>query len=144
MKRQREDRKLLNALLRDEHGAIAVTLTLMIPVFAGFLTLAVDAAHVYTTKNQLQAAVDAAALAATFQLSNYQTYSSTSTPGCGNAGGLATPCYAAVAMATLNSATVSSSNVIVGNWVQSTSTFTPWTGPYNAVKVSATATAPLS
>src|SRR5580704_17595348 len=96
MKRQREDRKLLNALLRDEHGAIAVTLTLMIPVFAGFLTLAVDVASVYTTKNQLQAAVDAAALAGTFQLSNYQTYSSTSTPGCvGPPNSLATPCYAA-------------------------------------------------
>src|SRR5580658_8817777 len=103
MKRQREGRKVLNALLRDEQGAIAVTLTLMIPVFAGFLTLAVDAASVYTTKNHLQAVADAAALAATFQLSNYQTYSSTSTPGCvGPPGSLATPCYAAELMAKAN------------------------------------------
>ena len=149
VKQKRECKLPVEIFLRDERGAVVVAFTVMFPVFAGFLTLAVDASYIYTAKDQLQVAADAAALAGTFQLSNYQTYSSATTPGCGDGASGPTPCYAAVAMAALNmsTATVSTSNVIVGNWVAGAAgtggTFTPWTGPYNAVKVTATYTPSL-
>ena len=67
----------LKALLGDERGAVAIIMTVMLPVFVGFLTLAVDATYTYTTHNQLQIAADAAALAGVQQVGFYTGTSST-------------------------------------------------------------------
>jgi hypothetical protein len=64
-------------LLRDEHGAVAIIMTIMLPVIVGFMTLAVDAAYTYTTHHQLQIAADAAALAGVQQVGFYTSTSST-------------------------------------------------------------------
>lgn len=77
-------------LLRDERGAVAIIMTIMLPVIVGFMTLAVDAAYTYTTHNQLQVAADAAALAGVQSVGSYTGVSSTpctsnpSTPSLGS------------------------------------------------------------
>ncbi len=49
--------------LRDDRGASAVVVALLLVVFIGFAALVVDMGYAYTVKRQLQAAADAAALA---------------------------------------------------------------------------------
>jgi hypothetical protein len=48
---------------RDESGAVAIVTAILMVVFLGFLSLAVDIGHLATVKNELQNAADAAALA---------------------------------------------------------------------------------
>lgn len=54
--------------LRDDSGAVAVIVAIMIFVFAGLAVFAVDVGYWYNVKRQLQAAADAAALAGTQEL----------------------------------------------------------------------------
>ena len=56
--------KLLKRLGRDESGATAPLIMMMIPVFIGFLAFAADMGSLYFTKSQLQSVSDSAALAA--------------------------------------------------------------------------------
>ena len=51
-------------LLRDEEGAVAVWMAAGMTALMGMAALAIDTGHVYSEQNRLQAAADAAALAA--------------------------------------------------------------------------------
>ncbi|MBP6999917.1 pilus assembly protein TadG-related protein [Amaricoccus sp.] len=53
----------LRDLLRDEGGAVAVAVALLLPVLIGVGAFAVDVSHTRLVKNRLQSAADAAALA---------------------------------------------------------------------------------
>ena len=65
MQSKREMRTFCKTLWEDEDGAIGILLTAMLPVVAGFTTLAVDMSYVWMLQNQLQITADAAALAGT-------------------------------------------------------------------------------
>lgn len=58
----------LRRLLRNERGAALIALTIYFPFFVGITTLAVDMSYVLWMRSQLQAAAEAAALAATYKL----------------------------------------------------------------------------
>jgi hypothetical protein len=55
-------------LLRDDRGAAMIALTIYFPFFVGITTLAVDMSYVLWMRSHLQAAAEAAALAATYKL----------------------------------------------------------------------------
>lgn len=54
----------LRALLRDERGAVAIAVALLMPVMVGLTALAVDVSNTRMIHNRLQSAADAGALAA--------------------------------------------------------------------------------
>ena len=84
MRRLSQRKSSLFAFLTDQRGAIGIILTIMLPVFVGFITLAVDAGHVYQVKSELQNAADAAALAGDQLVGTYVVGAYSSNP--------ATPC----------------------------------------------------
>jgi Flp pilus assembly protein TadG len=142
----------ITTLMRDERGAIAILLTVMLPAFVGFMTLSIDATYLYATQNQLQIAADAAALAGVQYIGGYQN-SMGSTPCGSNSLQL---CTSALALAgttakkynqpiTAGSAAIlSNADIVVGNWSTS-GTFTPLTSSStllaNAVQVTTRMTA---
>jgi len=142
----------ITTLIRDERGAIAVLLTVMLPAFVGFMTLSIDATYLYATQNQLQIAADAAALAGVQYIGGYQN-SMGSTPCGSNSLQL---CTSALALAggtakkynqpiTAGSAAIlKNADIVVGNWSTS-GTFTPITTSStllaNAVQVTTRMTA---
>ena len=71
--KQPQRRPAIKEFLRDERGAVAVVLTLLLPLFVSFLALTIDMAYAYKTRNMLQVAAESAALAATSQLPNPTT-----------------------------------------------------------------------
>jgi len=146
MKSKRQTRTFLTALWKDERGAFGVMLTVMLPVFAGFMTLAVDMAYIYTIQDNLQIAADAAALAGAQYAGLYS--GATSTPCTGSS---ASPdptsepyCYYTEKVAAANPPTGSpgtflkGADIVLGTWTVNGSggTFTPVAaGSYaNAVK----------
>jgi Flp pilus assembly protein TadG len=56
------------AFLRDSEGAVAFYVALIIVLLVAFVGIAVDFSRLYTTNSQAQAAADAAAIAAAYQL----------------------------------------------------------------------------
>jgi Flp pilus assembly protein TadG len=100
-------------------GAVALLLAVMLPVLIGFGTLAADAAYYYYRQILLRQTVEAAALAAGDNMSSYYT-----------TGGSSVVVTAAGTFAAANSPSgyygtvVPASNVVLGNWNSSTSTFT--------------------
>jgi Flp pilus assembly protein TadG len=134
MTQQRTITRPINTFIRDERGAIAVLLTVMLPAFVGFMTLSIDATYLYATNNQLQIAADAAALAGVQYIGAYEN-SMGSTPCGSNSLQL---CTSALALAgttakkynqpiTAGSAAIlKNSDIVVGNWSTS-GTFTPIT-----------------
>jgi Flp pilus assembly protein TadG len=72
--------------VKNQAGATAVIIAIVLPVLIGFTALAVDVGYMYATKNELQNVADAAALAATRKLGTiYQgmTYDAQQTYICG-------------------------------------------------------------
>jgi Flp pilus assembly protein TadG len=146
MTQQRTITRPINTFIRDERGAIAVLLTVMLPAFVGFMTLSIDATYLYATNNQLQIAADAAALAGVQYVGAYEN-SMGSTPCASNSLQL---CTSALALAgttakkynqpiTAGSAAIlKNSDIVVGNWSTS-GVFTPMTSTStllaNAVQV---------
>jgi len=63
-------RGIATRLGRDERGAIAITVAILLPVLVGAAAMAVDASHSRLLRNRLQSAADAAALAAVQSLSD--------------------------------------------------------------------------
>jgi Flp pilus assembly protein TadG len=53
----------LRSGLKDERGAVAIMVALLMTVFLGFGALAIDLSHLYVARNELQNAADAGALA---------------------------------------------------------------------------------
>ncbi len=120
-------------------------LTVMLPVFAGFMTLAVDMAYVYTVQDRLQIAADAAALAGAQYAGFYAGTSSTPCTGSSAAPDATSKpyCYYTETVASANPPTASpggflqGADIVLGNWsVSGGGTFTPVaTGTYaNAVQ----------
>jgi Flp pilus assembly protein TadG len=138
----------LKTLLRDEHGAVAILMTAMLPVFVGFTTLAVDATYVYATHNQLQIAADAAALAGVQQVGFYTLTSSTpctSNPTQPSQG--STVCTSAQTLATANrphgagnTTILQTTDIVVGVWDGSFTPLATGLAP-NAVKATTSMTA---
>lgn len=60
----------LRALVRDERGAVAIAVALMMPVMVGLSALAVDVGNSRLIRNRLQSAADAGALAAVQMLAD--------------------------------------------------------------------------
>src|SRR4051794_30884584 len=58
-------------LRRNEDGAVVVWFAFVLPIAIGFATLSVDAPYLYETKNMLQVAADAAALAGDQSVGSY-------------------------------------------------------------------------
>jgi len=56
--------------LKEEQGAVAVTVALLLIVLVGFSALSIDIGYLMVTRNELQNVADAAALAAARQLGN--------------------------------------------------------------------------
>ena len=127
---------------RDERGGILVIVAVTLLMLIGFVGLAVDSAITLSAKQDLQAAADAAALAAAARVEDDPT-----------AGDLAQPYQltrqTAVDIAASNEATNSPvlldanyanaavGDVVVGIWDSTTQTFTPDTATPNAVQVTA-------
>lgn len=57
-------------ILKNQKGASAVIVAIVLAVLLGFTALAIDVGYMYTTRNELQNIADAAALAATGKLGN--------------------------------------------------------------------------
>lgn len=55
-------------ILKNNYGAIAVITAIMLSMFLGFVALSIDTGHLVTTKNELQNAADAGALAGAREL----------------------------------------------------------------------------
>lgn len=65
--------KSLIPTIKDQSGAVAVTIAILMVVLVGFAALAIDIGYLLVTRNELQNVADAAALAATRKLgNNYQ------------------------------------------------------------------------
>ena len=152
MIQQRTITRPIKTFIRDERGAIAVLLTVMLPAFVGFMTLSIDATYLYATNNQLQIAADAAALAGVQYVGGYEN-SMGSTPCGSNSLQL---CTSALALAGTTAkkynepitaggaAILKNSDIVVGNWSTS-GVFTPMTSSStllaNAVQVTTRMTA---
>ncbi|MCK9418558.1 MAG: pilus assembly protein TadG-related protein [Nitrospirae bacterium] len=123
---------------KNNRGQILVLVALSLIVLLGFAALAIDIGYFYHTKNQLQGAADAAALAGAAKLDIYSTPTSIA------------PRAEALKYANLNSASgspvqliidynsnaLSSSNdITLGSWVSNM--FDPEGTPVNAVRVKA-------
>jgi Flp pilus assembly protein TadG len=139
-------RSFVSTFVRDESGAIAILMSVFLPAFVGFATLAVDASYVYSAHNQLQNAADAAALAGNQYIG---AYTGTSSAPC--SGSSASPetlatstalCTYAEKLAAANmpsaqyGSILEGADIIVGTW-SSAGTFTALTTGAipNAVKV---------
>lgn len=113
-------------LKENNRGQILVLVALSLIVLLGFAALAIDVGYFYHTKNQLQGAADAAALAGALALDGSNNLAQTA------------PGTEAVKYATLNRASGSAvqldpSDIILGSWVANS--FIPSGTPVNAVKV---------
>jgi hypothetical protein len=65
--------QIIKSKFKDQHGAVAVVVAIVIPVLIGFVALAVDVGYMFTTKNELQNVADSSALAATGLLGEIYT-----------------------------------------------------------------------
>jgi Flp pilus assembly protein TadG len=148
MKKRGTFSRVLQNFPRDERGAVAIILTVYLPVTVGLFTLATDASHVLWTRNMLQVTAEAAALAAV-------------TDGLENGLSFANACTVAKSYATKNMPvekygnvlkqnSTDCSDVVLGSWNDKNNCPDPQTGTskfcpgglVNAVKVTTrTATA---
>ena len=127
----------------NRRGAVAILVALFLLLLIGFVGLAIDGGRVLTAKQQLQAAADAAALAACQIVENDPLANDPSTP-------YHTTRQAAVDIAAENDVTLApvqldhnylnalSGQVVVGFWDVADRTFTPDTIAPNAVRSRAT------
>ena len=104
--------------LRDESGVVAMVVALSLVIIGGVAALAVDVGYLYSLRNQLQAAADAAALAGASQLSVSDAEVLTKAKE-----------YAGRNMPFSEHGTVlADADVVIGNWDSSTRVFTPADG----------------
>lgn len=122
----------------SRRGAIAVYVVITMLLLIGFLGLAVDTAHVRTTAQKLQAAADAAALAAAglvMQDDPATDYLATRQKAVDIA--LANSAAGAPVQLDFNMSNSIDGDVVVGQWNRSTRVFTPTTLSPDAVMVQA-------
>ncbi len=116
--------KRLKGFLEDQSGSSYIILALGVAMIFGMAGLAVDMGHGYMLRQRLQTAADAAALAASAQLSSSSSVVTTAQE------------YAVKNMPTEQHGTVlTAGDVQSGSWDPDTRTFTPGGAPLNAVKV---------
>ena len=105
-----------------EEGAIAAWFAISIPIIIGFAALAVDMSYGFTMRNKAQITASSAALAGAAMLPD---------PDEARAEALD---FAALNMPN-QGLVLDQDDVLVGNWVPETRTFTDGLEPYNAVQV---------
>lgn len=113
----------------NQDGAVAIIVALSLTVFLGIAVLAIDVGVMGVSKNELQNAADAAALAGASQLAR-QDYENSVNPvpikqAAIKAAGLNT--------SSKNSIVLSDDDIVIGTWDWDTSSFS--NTPLNAVKV---------
>jgi Flp pilus assembly protein TadG len=119
--KQRQPSGLLRRLRRDRSGSTLLLATLLIPVIVDFGGLAIESAYLYYRNIQLRQTDNAAALAGASQLVTYYT------SGTGSAAAVTAAVQTIAAANAPNKQfgrVVPASNVVVGNWNATTSTFT--------------------
>jgi len=127
---------------RGEQGLTILLVAILALVLIGFTGLAVDLSRVYTASQQLQAAADAAALAAANRVSNEIDPMDPSNPFTATrqmAIAVALKNMAAAAPVKLSANTPNAANgdIVIGRWDKVAQTFTPELKNPNAVKVTA-------
>ena len=116
--------KRLKGFLKDQSGSSYIILAFGVAMIFGMAGLAVDMGYAYMLRQRLQTAADAAALAASAELSSSSSVVSTAQE------------YATKNMPTGQHGTVlTAGDVQSGSWDPGTRTFTPGGAPNNAVKV---------
>ena len=120
---------VLSAAWRDRSGVVAIIVALVAPVIFGAAAVAVDIGRLVLLESQLQAAADSAALAAATSLDDESTAQSLAQE------------YAGKNMPSSEFGTViQTADVVLGNYDDSTSTFSANGTPTNAVQVTANLT----
>jgi Flp pilus assembly protein TadG len=116
--------KRLKGFLKDQSGSSYIILAFGVAMIFGVAGLAVDMGYAYMLRQRLQTAADAAALAASAQLSSSSSIVTIARE------------YAAKNMPTeQHGAVLAASDVQSGSWDPDSRTFTPGGAPLNAVKV---------
>ena len=124
----------------SRRGAVSVMVALTTLVILGFVGLAIDSAYVMSTKQQLQAAADAGALAATRVVQSDPLANDPSTP-YGTTRDEAVQCALqntaakAAVVVDHNYPNAVTGDVVVGVWDGTNNSFTPDTSAPNAVQV---------
>jgi len=128
----------LGAPRRGERGIGLVLMAILAVLLLGIIGLAVDAGHVQTTAQQLQAAADAAALAGANQVfAEWQAGDSAFPLTRAKARDVALANAAAAVDVQLdpNPSNAAEGDIVVGWWSKATKAFTPTTDEVNAVRV---------
>ena len=132
-------RQELAARIKDEYGATAILVALVIVVLISITALAVDIGYVMATKNEVQNIGDAAALAATRQLGHIyegMSYEEQQSYVCDPA--TIIPVAKEVALknkAAGKNIVVNDADIIIGQWNAETKILTPTFDQPDAVKV---------
>jgi Flp pilus assembly protein TadG len=132
-------RQELAARIKDEYGATAILVALVIVVLISITALAVDIGYVMATKNEVQNISDAAALAATRQLGHIyegMSYEEQQSYVCDPA--TIIPVAKEVALknkAAGKNIVVNDADIIIGQWNAETKILTPTFDQPDAVKV---------
>lgn len=123
---------------RAERGLGVVMIAVLAVLILGVIGLAVDAGHVQTTAQQLQAAADAAALAGAGRVFDEWQAGDSSFPLTRTAArdvALANSAASDPVQLDLNAANAPAGDIVVGWWSQAVKAFTPTTDEVNAVRV---------
>ncbi len=132
-------RRELAARIKDEYGATAILVVLVIVVLISIAALAVDIGYVMATKNEVQNISDAAALAATRQLGYFyegMSYEEQQSYVCDPA--TIIPVAKEVALqnkAAGKNIVVNDADIIIGQWNAETKILTPTFDQPDAVRV---------
>jgi Flp pilus assembly protein TadG len=110
--------------LRNRRGNMGLLFAGGLTTLVGVGAIAVDANHLYTMQNRLRFTADSAALAAAAQLPDV---SAAEAAAIDFAGRNMDPAR--------HGSVVAASDVVAGNWVSSSRTFTPGGSPINAIQV---------
>ncbi|MEE8596834.1 MAG: pilus assembly protein TadG-related protein [bacterium] len=129
--------------LSDERGATVIIVGIMIPVFIGLASLAVDVGYSMVTRNELQNIADGAALAATGQLGvNYESISTDDLINYDVSGdeetfikGVAKDVASNNQAGGVGDIIINDNDIEIGKWDTDSRTFTPTLELPNAVRV---------
>ena len=124
-------------MYKNNKGQILVLVAISLVVLIGFAALAIDVGYFYHTKNQLQGAADAAALAGVVKLDGTNDLTQTDARnGAITYAALNSASGSPVQLSSDNTNILSSSNdITVGSWI--TNTYTAGGTPVNALQVRA-------
>lgn len=129
-------------LTKNNRGQVLVLVALSLIIILGFAALAIDLGYFYHTKNQLQGAADAAALAGAVELDGTNAITQTDArTEAKKYGELNIAAGSAVQLSSDGNNALSQYNdITVGNWNASLSSYSTTSPPVNAVEVRARGT----